>query len=231
MSSTECDGGTPRRKGFDRRGARGLTLAGRGGAAREWSPEKDGVRPSLLRRWDRCVARAASQHSGPMFGPKVSSMPRWWALFAVPGMIACGPAQMGAVEGDARCGQGSAEVVAPRDPTLLAIMDLVNRARLSPRTCGYEGDFPATGILLWDRRLAVAAQFHSDEMAEHDYFGHVGPDGSEAGDRVRARGYYWSAVGENIAAGPPTPEQVVAKWLSNAGYCANLMSPRFVHMG
>jgi uncharacterized protein YkwD len=68
-------------------------------------------------------------------------------------------------------------------------------------------------------------------MAEKDYFGHVGPDGSEAGDRVRARGYYWSAVGENIAAGPPTPEQVVAKWLSNAGYCANLMSPRFVHMG
>jgi uncharacterized protein YkwD len=38
-------------------------------------------------------------------------------------------------------------------------------------------------------------------------------------------------VGENIAAGQPTAEQVVAGWLKSAGHCANLMDPDFSEMG
>ena len=45
------------------------------------------------------------------------------------------------------------------------------------------------------------------------------------------QGYRWRFVGENIAAGQGSPEQVVAGWLASPGHCANIMSPDFAEMG
>jgi uncharacterized protein YkwD len=38
-------------------------------------------------------------------------------------------------------------------------------------------------------------------------------------------------VGENIAAGQPTPEQVVAGWVQSPRHCANLMAAEYTEMG
>jgi uncharacterized protein YkwD len=49
--------------------------------------------------------------------------------------------------------------------------------------------------------------------------------------RASQAGYRWKLVGENIAAGQPTPEQVVEEWLESPGHCANIMDPAYAEMG
>ena len=43
-------------------------------------------------------------------------------------------------------------------------------------------------------------------------------------------GYPWRVIGENIAAGLGSPQQVVAGWLASPGHCANILSPDFAEM-
>ncbi|MBK8269107.1 MAG: CAP domain-containing protein [Planctomycetes bacterium] len=47
--------------------------------------------------------------------------------------------------------------------------------------------------------LRAAANAHSEDMLVRDYFAHRNPDGDNPGDRVRANGYVWNLVGENLA--------------------------------
>jgi uncharacterized protein YkwD len=81
------------------------------------------------------------------------------------------------------------------------------------------------GALRVDARLAAAAQAHSEDMVDRDYFSHTSPDGEGPGDRAAAAGYEsWS--GENIAAGYPTPAAVVQGWMNSAGHKANIVNCR-----
>ena len=84
---------------------------------------------------------------------------------------------------------------------------------------------------MWNEALAEAALAHSRDMASRDYFSHADPSGASVRQRATRAGYRWRYVGENIAAGLGSPEQVVAGWLASPGHCANLMSPDFVDMG
>lgn len=110
------------------------------------------------------------------------------------------------------------------------ILRLVNAARARPRVCGEER-FAAAAPLAWNEALADAALAHSRDMAAKDYFGHVDAMGSAVAQRVTRAGYRWRHVGENIAAGTGSPEQVVAGWLASPGHCANMMAPDFDDMG
>ena len=47
----------------------------------------------------------------------------------------------------------------------------------------------------------------------------------------RARATTWRTVGENVATGQSTPEQVVAEWLDSPRHCANIMDADFTEMG
>ncbi len=111
-----------------------------------------------------------------------------------------------------------------------AELRLVNDARRRGATCGRRV-FGAASPLAWNERLAAAAPAHSRDMAEHDYFDHVDPAGGAVAERASQQGYRWRFVGENIAAGQGSPEQVVAGWLASPGHCANIMSPDFDEMG
>lgn len=110
------------------------------------------------------------------------------------------------------------------------IVEIVNEARSKPRSCGGRR-FEAAPPVQWNAKLAAASLAHSRDMASHDYFAHEGRGGTQVGDRVRREGYDWRAVGENIAAGQGSPQQVMASWLSSPGHCSNIMSPRFTEMG
>lgn len=68
-------------------------------------------------------------------------------------------------------------------------------------------------------------------MAEHNYFEHVDLAGQSPADRVRSVGYREKLVGENIAYGPETVDEVVQGWLDSPGHCENIMDPRFAQMG
>ena len=64
-------------------------------------------------------------------------------------------------------------------------------------------------------------------MARHDYFEHEDLSRHTPADRVRAIGYQEKLVGENIAYGPSTADEVVKGWLDSPGHCENIMDPRF----
>ena len=110
------------------------------------------------------------------------------------------------------------------------MLDAVNEARSVRQSCDgvvYEPAAP----LRWDERLESAARTHTEDMARHDHFDHVGTDGSRPGDRVRRAGYGWRRVGENIARYQSSVDEVVEDWLESGGHCEQLMDPRFVEMG
>ena len=60
--------------------------------------------------------------------------------------------------------------------------------------------------------LIGTAQAHSQEMALRDYVGHNSADGTSPWDRIKAAGYNYQMVAENIAWGATSPEQVVDAW-------------------
>jgi uncharacterized protein YkwD len=110
------------------------------------------------------------------------------------------------------------------------VLALVNQARSQPRRCGSQS-FAAARPLTLDARLSRAAAVHAQAMAQGNFMEHEGRDGSTPSDRVSRAGYDWRSVGENIAMGQTTPEQVVADWVKSPEHCANIMEPRFTQMG
>ena len=110
-----------------------------------------------------------------------------------------------------------------------AALRLVNEARRRGGTCAGQRFAPAPP-LAWNDRLAAAALAHSRDMAAHDYFNHVDGSGGAVAQRASRHGYPWRVIGENIAAGLGSPQQVVAGWLASPGHCANILSPDFTEM-
>ncbi|MET9050026.1 sigma-70 family RNA polymerase sigma factor [Streptomyces bacillaris] len=85
--------------------------------------------------------------------------------------------------------------------------------------------------LTTDPRLTEVAQHHSEDMAEHAYFGHTDSTGRGAGDRVTGSGYLWSAVGETIATGNTDPAAVVEEWRRSSGQGDDILNCDFTHVG
>jgi uncharacterized protein YkwD len=110
------------------------------------------------------------------------------------------------------------------------VLRLVNAARSTPRACG-ASPFQAAPALRLDTTLTEAALGHALDMLRFGYFEHTGHDGSSPGTRVAAIGYRYQIVGENIAEGPQTPQEVVQGWIDSPGHCQNIMNPRFTAMG
>jgi len=73
-------------------------------------------------------------------------------------------------------------------------------------------------------RLEAAARAHALDMARHGYFSHTGRDGSGVGDRVRAQGYRWCYVAENLAKGQGDLTQVMRGWAQSAPHYRNMIS-------
>lgn len=110
------------------------------------------------------------------------------------------------------------------------IIQLINEARTQVQQCG-DTEFAATVPLTWDERLEGAALTHSQDMANNLFFGHQGTDSSFVGDRVTALNYDWRSVGENLAAGQSTIEQVMQDWMDSPPHCANIMNANFRNVG
>ena len=109
-------------------------------------------------------------------------------------------------------------------------LELVNEARARGARCGTRVFGPAPPMTL-SGTLAGVASGHAIDMAEHNYFEHQDLSGKSPADRVRAVGYKEKLVGENIAYGPESVEEVVQGWLDSPGHCENMMDPRFAQMG
>ena len=80
-------------------------------------------------------------------------------------------------------------------------------------------------------QLVVAAQRHSVDMAAKEFLEHDGSDGSTMMSRVEDAGYHWSTVSENIAAGQPLPDSVVASWMRSPPHRANILDASMKDIG
>jgi uncharacterized protein YkwD len=113
---------------------------------------------------------------------------------------------------------------------LESVLALINEKRTQIQTCGSD-IMPAVAEVTWNDTLTLAAQTHSESMANYNYFSHVGIDDSTVGTRVTAQGYTWSYVAENIAAGQTSAQDVVDTWMESEGHCLNIMSENVTEMG
>ena len=92
--------------------------------------------------------------------------------------------------------------------------------------------FPPVEPVVWNERLAEAAQLHSNDMNENQFFEHTGTGGSTLVNRVDLAGYQYRNIGENIAMGETQTEvAVVEGWMNSPGHCRNIMNGLFTEMG
>ncbi len=120
----------------------------------------------------------------------------------------------------------------PRQAQVISrrVLELVNDARGRGGRCGRQSYAPAPPLTL-SKTLEQAAAAHSADMARHDTLSHSGTDGSTPAQRAERAGYRWRVVGENVAAGPTTAEEVTQGWLASPNHCSNIMDSRFSEMG
>jgi uncharacterized protein YkwD len=110
-----------------------------------------------------------------------------------------------------------------------ATLCLVNQER------AHSGELP----LRPNADLTQAAEGHSEEMAQDDYFAHVSPSGETPFQRIEASGYIPNdqvgyTLGENIAWGTlylATPKAIVAAWIASPEHLANILNTSYTETG
>lgn len=117
--------------------------------------------------------------------------------------------------------EATEEPLSSNDAFLDRVIELTNNVRA------------ANGLepLTFNSELQATAQLQSVNMAEQDFFSHTGQDGLMAWDRALNEGYDYQTIGENIAAGQLTPEEVVQAWVDSPSHLANILNPRFTEIG
>ena len=106
------------------------------------------------------------------------------------------------------------------------VLSYLNAFRARPQACGGRS-FAAAGPLRWEARLEQAASGHAAELALGDQLNHLTANGRTLRERLRAHGYVAFRVGENLAAGQESLDEVLQTWISSAKHCENIMQPEF----
>lgn len=79
--------------------------------------------------------------------------------------------------------------------------------------------------------LTVVAQQFAQDITQQQGLSHVGTDGSEPEDRLRAQGLRSCLTAENIAKGQHTAKSVVSSWMNSPGHRANILNRRVTQFG
>jgi uncharacterized protein YkwD len=87
------------------------------------------------------------------------------------------------------------------------------------------------GVLSEQSQLTAAARQHSTDMACNGFFEHLSPSTGSVIDRVGILGYEYEQIGENIAAGHLSPEEVVDAWMDSPGHRENILNPDYTQVG
>ncbi len=123
-----------------------------------------------------------------------------------------------------------------------ALLDAINKERASVHTCGDRGEFGPVHPLVWNSNLHASALEHAIDLAISDTFSHDGSgtpsditgDGrpSKFYERIERNGYtHYYSVGENIAGGQRSLEEVMRAWMESPGHCENIMKSTYTEVG
>jgi uncharacterized protein YkwD len=102
------------------------------------------------------------------------------------------------------------------------LLDLVNRTRMS------EGLLP----LAMDEALTDVAGDYACEMIESEFFAHHSPKTDlDPGDRLTRAGYIYFTMGENLAVGQESAEDVFDDWMTSPQHRDNILSSHWREIG
>jgi uncharacterized protein YkwD len=139
-------------------------------------------------------------------------------------------------DGEAQASSGDCqyENTMPRSSTTL-------RRAESATLCLLNRERRARGLHALTRSgtLDTSSRQYAGSMVRQRFFAHVSPGGGTLVQRIRRQSSYLDRarryfVGENLAwgAGPrATPRQTMASWMDSPSHRANILNPRFRHLG
>ncbi|MDN5326259.1 MAG: hypothetical protein PWP41_955 [Moorella sp. (in: firmicutes)] len=82
-----------------------------------------------------------------------------------------------------------------------------------------------------DSQLARVARLKAEDMRDKNYFSHESPTYGSFASMLKQFGISYRTAGENIAAGYPTPEAVVAAWMNSPGHRSNILNANYTAIG
>jgi len=77
--------------------------------------------------------------------------------------------------------------------------------------------------------LEDAAEKHANWMAMKNELSHTGENKSSVSNRVQHE--EWTAIGENIAYGQNTADEVMKSWMNSSEHKKNILNKNFTYMG
>ncbi len=82
-----------------------------------------------------------------------------------------------------------------------------------------------------NKKLNLASETHAKDLAKHGFLSHTGSDGSSFGDRAQRKGYYFTTLAENAAAGQESWDRVFQGWKDSDGHNKNLLAKGVTDFG
>ena len=82
-----------------------------------------------------------------------------------------------------------------------------------------------------NEKLMTSALIKAQDMKDNEYFEHVSPSGLDMSYFVGEAGYGYSTVGENLAEGYFSAQDVHIAWMNSEGHRENILSPDFEEIG
>ena len=79
--------------------------------------------------------------------------------------------------------------------------------------------------------LTQMAEKYAADMIERGFFAHQNPDEQGPGERAYKEGYVFLSVGENLAAGQETAEQVVDEWMASPEHRDMILGTQWREVG
>jgi len=102
-----------------------------------------------------------------------------------------------------------------------AVLDLTNAERAKEKLAPLKAN----------ELLTKAAREHSANMAKRQKMDHV-LDDKKPDDRLKAVGYQFTVMAENIATGQHMPAEAIATWMSStAGHKENMLNKDYTEIG
>lgn len=83
--------------------------------------------------------------------------------------------------------------------------------------------------LTMDTGLTAAGNVRAKEIVSS--FSHTRPDGTSFSTAIREQGVSFRGVGENIAWGQKSPEEVMNAWMNSPGHRANILNEKYTRIG
>ncbi|OEH85307.1 hypothetical protein BHU72_04220 [Desulfuribacillus stibiiarsenatis] len=99
--------------------------------------------------------------------------------------------------------------------------DLINTMRM-------QNELP---LLTWDDELAVLAKNHSVDMSQNRFFNHSSPRSGIAADRLKAAGYPFQRVGENLAYAHSDAIDAYIAWINSQGHRNHILTKEYQKIG